>query len=707
MKKILLSLVMLLGLTVAKAEDYLHIVDFEAKAGITQNDYNKDYSFDVELVNAVADTYTSLMFDLYLPQGMTLALDEGDVQCDASETRFEFKKGACRADFDVTPKDGFYRVTLYHSDPDLKIHGTSGAILTFYYLTSTDMKPGSYEVKVTNQNLAKDGSAEGQVYPTDKVSKMTIPEIITEIGKANIASGVTVYTTTSELGKDIPAAGGKDRAVAKVSYAYFTRTFLSNGTYKDGEASAKKEITVYGEYVEKPSLEQTIKERAIAGKSQPTAPQLTDADGKVLKAEGTVLNALKDCEVSINPLDIYQEANALTETSDIKLEVKDTQVNFSYEESTYDIAQNVKASQTLKYTSGASEEKAAEISYAIKNAVEGFNLKESVVSATSNNTDDARNGFVVTVTAKGAANKTATQDITFNQISKKSTITEVGKALIAKDVTVSATTSELGTDIPAAGGKDRAMAKVSYAYITRTFLSDGSYKDSEVSAQQEVIAYGEYIEHESLMRTLKERSVVGTSQPASLVLTDAQGNELKAERTDFNALKNCEVTFGSIDIYQQANEVISYGEIYLAPMDKEVNFHYVEGRYDISLNVIATQAVKYTSGAVEDKEVDLSYEVKNAVEGFTLKDGVVSVSTNETEEPRQGFVVTITATGVDGQTVTKDITFNQSANTETAIKGIRNINSKEKTYDLNGRKLNSSANRKGLVIKNNHKYIVK
>lgn len=87
------------------------------------------------------------------------------------------------------------------------------------------------------------------------------------------------------------------------------------------------------------------------------------------------------------------------------------------------------------------------------------------------------------------------------------------------------------------------------------------------------------------------------------------------------------------------------------------------------------QTVTYTSGVTRteatpaDNKVQLSanYAVKTAKEGFSLETntGKVTVSSNPTSVPREGFVVTISAEGEGGKTATKDITFYQLGSAST------------------------------------------
>lgn len=188
----------------AHAEDYLHVIDFSTEAGITAKDPNK--SFDLELVNEVADTYTALQFDLYLPSGMTLAYT-GAKGYDCNEARLPYDEDneEFLATISITKKeDGHYLVTLYHEDLD-KIHGTSGAIMKFYYKTSADMTAGEYEIKVTEQTLSKSGTE--QVYPADKTSKVTITSATSVSDIEQTSGDNSIYDLTGRRINAKPAKG--------------------------------------------------------------------------------------------------------------------------------------------------------------------------------------------------------------------------------------------------------------------------------------------------------------------------------------------------------------------------------------------------------------------------------------------------------------------------------------------------------------------
>lgn len=477
---------------------------------------------------------------------------------------------------------------------------------------------------------------------------VTFNQNVAELGKASIAYDINVSAPTSELGKDIPATGGKDRAKVTVSYKYKTRTFMGDGTYTDGTGQSRS-IVIYGNEVSASSLGTTVKARTLVGTSTAES-QLTDSGGNVLKGETTDWSKLSNASVTAKALDIYQVANTMN-YADVSLSVSKVQYSFSADGESVDIASTVGATQSISYTTGITTKGEVSISYAVKTAKTGFSLSGSTITA-SKNTGAARNGFVVTVTATGEGGKVAKKDIVFNQA-----VAELGKAAIAYDIKVSAPTSETGKDIPATGGKDRAKATLSYKYKTRTFMGDGTYTDGAEQSKS-VVIYGDEVNAETLGTTVKARSIVGTSTASGKVV-DASGNVLKSETTSFNALKDCaDVTASPLSIYQAENKA-TFSKMTFTVNPVDYTFDYNGGSLDLQTKSTAAQEVTYTTGIKRSGNVNISYKVKTEVNGFSLSGSNVVVSKNETTNSRNGFVVTVTAEGEDGQTISKDVTINQ------------------------------------------------
>lgn len=75
-----------------------------------------------------------------------------------------------------------------------------------------------------------------------------------------------------------------------------------------------------------------------------------------------------------------------------------------------------------------------------------------------------------------------------------------------------------------------------------------------------------------------------------------------------------------------------------------------------------SQKATYTSGATTDitTGANITYSVQNPVTGFTLSNNILSVTSNKSLNPRNGFVVRINIL-LNGKTAIKDITYNQAA----------------------------------------------
>ncbi|MCQ2222225.1 MAG: cohesin domain-containing protein [Bacteroidaceae bacterium] len=680
--------IMLFSTINAKADNTLTIGNIEAKAGET-------ITLPVNMTNS--EDIIAFQFSIALPDGVTIKkeMNEDDEleYCVSLTGRAKSKHNISCGD----PVNGVYTIASFSSTNQI-YRENDGAICEIKLAVSSDIKGGKYEIKL--QNIEMTNADNEPINPADFKATFTVPSDVTEIGKANIASNIVVGAPYSELGKDIPAAGGKDRAASKVTYSVFTRTFLSDGTYTDG-AATNADAVIYGEYTsELASLGAAEKERTKVATSTPSG-KLSDANGTTLKSEGTDFSKLTDCNVTATEgLDIYQEANEKS-AGEVSLTVSKEVVNLKSQGETFNLDGLATAKQSISYTSGATEEAKVVLGYSVKTAKDGFSLDGNNVTVTKNETDDARNGFVITVTATGEGGKVATKDVTFNQV-----LTELGKANIATEIVIGEAYAESGKDIPAAGGKDRAVAKVTYKYVTRTFMENGTYTDSEPSAQLEDLIYGDYTaEQPNLGTEVKERTLVASSAPKGM-LKDKDGVELKADATDFSALVNYEATADkALDIYQEANEK-NAGEVSLTVNKQAVNLKSEGETFDLDGFATAKQSINYTSGATEDAKVSIAYSVKTEQDGFSLDGNNVIVTKNETADSRNGFVITVTATGEDGKVATKDITFNQGL-TEIGTANIAIDVVVAEAYTESGKDIPAAGGKDRAVAKVTYKYITR
>lgn len=140
----------------AKAvDDILQVTPFATTAGITENKWDENYTFTVQMNNTQA--YTGIQFDIQLPPGMTLIEKE---PLELLKERFPGTeiRGVFHPEhkISVSPQgNGLYRIVLYHEELT-PVNGNSGDLMVFYYLTAEDMAPGYYPIKVTGTVLAVD-----------------------------------------------------------------------------------------------------------------------------------------------------------------------------------------------------------------------------------------------------------------------------------------------------------------------------------------------------------------------------------------------------------------------------------------------------------------------------------------------------------------------------------------------------------------------
>lgn len=117
----------------------------------------------------------------------------------------------------------------------------------------------------------------------------------------------------------------------------------------------------------------------------------------------------------------------------------------------------------------------------------------------------------------------------------------------------------------------------------------------------------------------------------------------------------------NIVIKQEANTV-SYSDITITketPINLSAAMHI---NIKVSDGLSYSQKATYTSGATTDitTGANITYSVQNPVTGFTLSNNILSVTSNKSLNPRNGFVVRINIL-LNGKTAIKDITYNQAA----------------------------------------------
>lgn len=122
-----------------------------------------------------------------------------------------------------------------------------------------------------------------------------------------------------------------------------------------------------------------------------------------------------------------------------------------------------------------------------------------------------------------------------------------------------------------------------------------------------------------------------------------------------------QIATANIVIKQEANTV-SYSDITITketPINLSAAMHI---NIKVSDGLFYSQKATYTSGATTDITTGANtiYSVQNPVTGFMLSNNILTVTSNKSLNPRNGFVVRINIL-LNGKTAIKDITYNQAA----------------------------------------------
>lgn len=209
----------------------------------------------------------------------------------------------------------------------------------------------------------------------------------------------------------------------------------------------------------------------------------------------------------------------------------------------------------------------------------------------------------------------------------------------ATDITygVPAISSFTVDDIPASGGSI-SSGSVSYSQSrTQNYTSGATAQLSNLDSGG-TITYSTAVSASSLGTTVKPRYNVGT-------LTATVTMNGKSASKDVN-------------VYQAANHA-NYGAVSVSVTPNPVSIPAAGAIYNIKPT--ASQTASYTSGETKDCSISFSYAAKNTVTGFSNNNATVTVQQNLSTSPRNGFIVTVTASGEGSRTASVDVTFNQAA----------------------------------------------
>lgn len=192
-------------------------------------------------------------------------------------------------------------------------------------------------------------------------------------------------------------------------------------------------------------------------------------------------------------------------------------------------------------------------------------------------------------------------------------------------------------DIPASGGSI-SSGSVSYSQSrTQNYTSGATAQLSSLNSGG-TITYSTAVSASSLGTSIKPRYKVGT-------LTATVTMNGKSNSKDVN-------------VYQAANHA-NYSDVSVSVTPNPVSIPAAGAIYNIKPT--ASQTASYSSGETKNCSISFSYAAKNTVTGFSNNNATVTVQQNLATSPRNGFIVTVTASGEGSRTASVDVTFNQAA----------------------------------------------
>ena len=192
-------------------------------------------------------------------------------------------------------------------------------------------------------------------------------------------------------------------------------------------------------------------------------------------------------------------------------------------------------------------------------------------------------------------------------------------------------------DIPASGGSI-SSGSVSYSQSrTQNYTSGATAQLSNLDSGG-TITYSTAVSASSLGTSIKPRYKIGT-----LTVTVAMNGKSNSK---------------DVNVYQAANHA-NYSDVSVSVTPNPVSIPAAGAIYNIKPT--ASQTASYTSGETKNCSISFSYAAKNTVTGFSNNNATVTVQQNLATSPRNGFIVTVTASGEGSRTASVDVTFNQAA----------------------------------------------
>lgn len=385
-----------------------------------------------------------------------------------------------------------YKVVTY--EYATKTTYSDGSSVTTNYASASYTVYGSTISASSLGTTTKSRTKIGTSSKTETVANTSVSVSKDIYQQANAVTATTTLYSDHSLGNssasDIPAGGGSISAQAYVSYKYWTRTYYTSESYKDGSKTSTGSY-IYGEGVTANSLSTTMKVRTSTGKT--STPSGT-VGGQAFT--GTAVT-------------IYQAANYITSI----------QATTSENVSTHVIYDNMPASGgtvnpqgtarcTYTFKSGATDTNGSTSpftgvittytrsysEYSDSSNVFSVNTNTGAVTAGANtSTANTR-----TVTVKAILTVSVSYSSTFSSLTKpsSSTITHYPTCIQNKADAPTVTggslyfSGSIPGDIPATGGSNSIPSITQCIWITT--YSDGSTNASNVPISSVTWSYGKY-----------------------------------------------------------------------------------------------------------------------------------------------------------------------------------------------------------------------
>lgn len=224
---------------------------------------------------------------------------------------------------------------------------------------------------------------------------------------------------------------------------------------------------------------------------------------------------------------------------------------------------------------------------------------------------------------------TSTADYSYIIVREANTRKTVYGKPVVSDISVA--------DIPASGGTV-SEADFSYSQTRHYLYTSGSTESLSAITSGASVNYGTPVTASSRGTVVGTRKLAGT-----LTFTVSLNGQSSTEQ--------------EVSVYQQANSV-SYGNVSLT-VETPVNCDVLGGQYKITPT--ASQVLTYTSTATASGSITINYTEVSPLSGFSLSGQYVNVTENESTVARNGYQVTVLATGAGSKTASKTVVFNQAA----------------------------------------------